>query len=334
MTTPVYVRRFMRVTQAIEVLSHYPDGRRLADLAAELDTSESELLEEILAYYAADATVDQLSGGYREPVIEFVADPRLVDSDEDDVDPADAPYVRLRDMRPEADVGTHFLSLGQLAQVSTAGRDLLTLDPTNTVLAEAVEALETTILAGLDPARDSWLATTAQQMRSAIDERRRVRIRYARKWEPGVVEHVIEPYRLVHTHRGWEVDAGVVGRDEYVPTFLLSGIRELDVLDETFERPTDVDERIERNRRKVAVTFVVPQGARWVVERHAESAEVLEEDEESVKLRANVLPPVQRRVGLVLLIAGTDAFVTEPADLLDAGRDLARELLAHHAPDG
>jgi hypothetical protein len=67
-----------------------------------------------------------------------------------------------------------------------------------------------------------------------------------------------------------------------------------------------------------------------IVERHAESAEVLDEDEESVKL----LPPVQRRAGLVLLIAGPDAFVTEPADLRDAGRDLARELLAHHAHEG
>jgi predicted DNA-binding transcriptional regulator YafY len=157
-----------------------------------------------------------------------------------------------------------------------------------------------------------------------------VHIRYARKWTPGVVEHVIKPYRLVHTHRGWEVDAGVAGRDEYVPTFLLSGIRELAVLDETFERPMDVDEQIERNRREVAVTFVVPQGARWAVERHAESAEVLEEDEESVRLRANVLRPVQHRVGLVLLDASPDAFVTEPADLRNAGRDLARELLAHH----
>ena len=83
----------------------------------------------------------------------------------------------------------------------------------------------------------------------------------------------------------------------------------------------------------MAVTVVVPQGARWVVERHAESAEVLQEDEESVKLRDNLLPPVQRRVGLVLLVAGPDAFRTEPADLRDAGRDLARELLAHHAPD-
>jgi hypothetical protein len=84
----------------------------------------------------------------------------------------------------------------------------------------------------------------------------------------------------------------------------------------------------------VAVTFVVPQGARWAVERHAEPAEVVQEDEEGVKLRANVLPPVQRRVGLVLLVAGPDAFVTEPADLRDAGCDLARELLAHHAPEG
>jgi hypothetical protein len=56
----------MRVTQAIEVLSHCPDGRRLADLATELDRTEGELREEILAYYAAVATVDQLGGGYRE----------------------------------------------------------------------------------------------------------------------------------------------------------------------------------------------------------------------------------------------------------------------------
>jgi len=43
---------------------------------------------------------------------------------------------------------------------------------------------------------------------------------------------------------------------------------------------------------------------------------------------------VRHRVGLVLLVAGPDAFVTEPADLRDAGRNLARELLAHHAPGG
>jgi hypothetical protein len=66
---------------------------------------------------ASSQHVDELGRGYREPVIEFVADPRLVDNDEDDdVDRADAPNVRLPDMRPEAEVGTHFLSLGQLAR--------------------------------------------------------------------------------------------------------------------------------------------------------------------------------------------------------------------------
>jgi hypothetical protein len=41
---------------------------------------------------------------------------------------------------------------------------MLTLDPDNTVLAEAVEALETAILATVDPDRCGWLAPTAQQI--------------------------------------------------------------------------------------------------------------------------------------------------------------------------
>jgi hypothetical protein len=41
--------------------------------------SLSSLREQLgpAACCSADATVDQLGGGYREPVIEFVADPRL-----------------------------------------------------------------------------------------------------------------------------------------------------------------------------------------------------------------------------------------------------------------
>ena len=36
----------------------------------------------------------------------------------------------------------------------------------------------------------------------------------------------IEPYRLVDTRGGWDVEARAVGRDVYVSTFLLFGIRE------------------------------------------------------------------------------------------------------------
>jgi proteasome accessory factor C len=63
---------------------------------------------------------------------------------------------------------------------------------------------------------------------------------------------------------------------------------------------------------------------------YVESAELLAEDEDSVKLRAHLLRPVKQRLGLLLIAAGPDAFVVSPRELSDAARDLARDLLAHH----
>jgi proteasome accessory factor C len=147
-----------------------------------------------------------------------------------------------------------------------------------------------------------------------------------------VVERVIEPYQVVHTRRGWEVDAAVVGEGA-VRTYLVSGIRTLDVLDETFTRPDDAAERVADNRRLQPVEVVVPQNARWAVELYAESAELLAEDEDSVKLRAQLLRPVEQRLGLLLMAAGSDAFVVSPPELTDAARELARDLLEHHTAD-
>jgi proteasome accessory factor C len=167
-------------------------------------------------------------------------------------------------------------------------------------------------------------------MRQAARDCRRVRIVYARAWHPGVVERVIGPYQVVHTRRGWEVDAAVAGRDGAVRTYLVSGIRQLEVLDERFLRPDDADERIAANRRLQAVEVVVPQSARWAVELYAESGQLLAEDEDSVKLRAHLLRPVEQRLGLLLIAAGPDAFVVSPTELADAARTLARDLLDHH----
>jgi len=70
--------------------------------------------------------------------------------------------------------------------------------------------------------------------------------------------------------------------------------------------------------------------ARWAVELYAESAALLAEDESSVTLRAQLLPPVEQRLGLLLLAAGAEALVVEPTDLIDARRAMARTLLEHH----
>lgn len=333
MTKPRYVSRFTRVTRAIPILAMHPGGLRLSELAAQLATSEEELREEIRAYYVADPPID-LVGGYREPVIEFVSGPSGGDEhlgEEELPDPASAAYVRLRDLRTGLDVGVKFLSLGELAVVSRAGHDLLAREPDNTVLEAALDKLENSILDGVDRGGPRWLGATARRLRQAVREQRRVTFVYSRAWLPGVVERVIEPYQVVHTRRGWEVDGGVVGsEDDGVRTYLVSGIRELDVLKETFERPPDVLERIEANRQLEAVDVVVPQHARWAVELYAESAELIAEDEDSVKLRAHLLPPVEQRLGLLLIAAGAEAFVVEPAQLGDAGRDVARTLLEHH----
>jgi predicted DNA-binding transcriptional regulator YafY len=329
MTAPKYVTRFARVARAIPILAVHPGGMRLADLAAQLGTTEAELREEIRAYYRADPPMDVV-GGFREPLIEFAAGPPGASEEDEYPDPASAAYVRLRDMRSGVDVGVKFLSLGELTVVSRTGHDLLTREPGNTVLEAALDKLQNSILDGFDTGGPRWLGDQARRLRQAVREQRRVRIVYARAWLPGVVERVIEPYQVVHTRRGWEVDAAVAGRDGGVRTYLVSGIRELDVLDESFGRPSDVAERIAANRRLQAVDVVVPHGARWAVELYAESAEVLAEDEESVTLRARLLRPVDQRLGLLLLAAGGDARVVDPPELAAAGRDLARTLLEHH----
>jgi proteasome accessory factor C len=67
-----------------------------------------------------------------------------------------------------------------------------------------------------------------------------------------------------------------------------------------------------------------------VVDRFSESVEVLGADEDMIRMRAHLLPPVEPRLGLLLLVAGPDTWVNTPTALRDAGTDLARDLLAHY----
>jgi predicted DNA-binding transcriptional regulator YafY len=198
------------------------------------------------------------------------------------------------------------------------------------VLRSALASFESSLWPVATPADAGLGADLAAELHRAAQERRRVRIVYARTWQPGTAERIVEPYRVLRTRRGWEVDAGPVDDAGRIRTYLVSGIGELSVLDEAFERPPDVDELIARQRASVTVELVVPQTGRWAVERFAESVALLADDEESVKVRAALLPPVEQRVGLILICAGPEAFVTAPRSMLDAGADLARRLLDHH----
>lgn len=330
----VYAQRLAALPRALGILELHPQGLPLADLAAELGVEAADLREVFLAYYLADL-VELDSFGL--PVVEFFsprADTRdeAEDTDSDDLD-AETSWVRVLTADPEHELGVDHLTAGQLAALYEAGVDLLALEPGNDVLRGAVEAFEAALEPADKPLASQWGAGTAQVLHRAAEEHRRVRITYVRQWSPGASPRVIEPYRLVRTRRGWEVDAGPADEVTPVRTYLVSGIVEQEVLDETFEPPADLDALLAANRAAETVELVVPQSARWAVERFAESVTVLADDEESVQLNADLLPPVASRVGLLLLCCGPDAFVMAPPTLLDAAETTARQLLDHHARD-
>jgi predicted DNA-binding transcriptional regulator YafY len=322
MTAPVarFAERVASLTRALTILEFHPAGLPLAQLAAELNTTTDSLRQTLLAYYVADVAEQ---ADFQLPVIEFVG------SDGDD-DPARAEVVRVVSPDPERELGVEHLSAEQLGALHSAGSDLLALEPENDVLRSALDAFETSLWPVEASDRPERGADLAAELNRAAQLHLRVRVVYARTWQPGTSARVVEPYRVLRTRRGWEVDAGPVDDAGRIRTFLVSGIREISVLDATFDRPVNVDALIATQRASVDVELVVPQTGRWAVERFAESVTLLADDEESVKVRAAFLPPVEQRVGLILISCGPEAFVTAPQDMLDAGANVARQLLEHH----
>jgi predicted DNA-binding transcriptional regulator YafY len=327
----VYAQRLAALPRALGILELHPQGLPLADLARELGVEPVDLREVFMAYYLADLV--ELDS-FALPVVEFFA-PGAEDSDgteDDDLDAADAEgqWVRVLAADPEHELGVDHLTAGQLAALYEAGVDLLALEPDNATLRGAVAAFESALEPADKPLASQWGAGTAQALHRAAEEHRQVRISYVRQWRPGASDRVIEPYRLVRTRRGWEVDAGPADEAAPVRTYLVSGIVEHEVLDATFVPPADLDALLAGNRAAERVELVVPQSSRWAVERFAESVTVLADDEESVSLQADLLPPVASRLGLLLLCCGPEAFVMAPKDLVDAGEVTARLLLEHH----
>jgi proteasome accessory factor C len=323
MAAPKYAQRFARLPHVFEVLAAHPDGMSVTDLAAQLGVPPAELREDLLAFYAADAGA-LLWGLSRPEVLEFVGT-------EGDDDPATADVVRIVDERPTEELGVEYVDAAELALVYTAARGLLDLEPDNADLEAAVGVLTETMLG--DPVRSRPPASWNRPLASfddAIDEHRKVRIIYSRTWREGVSERDIDPYRLVQTRRGWEVDAGPPDEQGRLRTFLVANIRKFEVLDETFSPPGDLERLLEEQRATTRVRVRIPHAARWAADFYAEQVTIVADDELTATLDLELLPPVPQRIGLLLLIAGQEARVLDPTALVAAGPELAAELLAHH----
>jgi proteasome accessory factor C len=328
MSAPKYVQRIARLPEVFELLAARPEGLPLSTLAERIGVPVDELREDLLAFYTADIN-PMLFGLSRPTVLEFFG----ADGD-DDVDPNEAERVRVVDERPADELGVEYLDASELGLIYSAAKALADLDPDDRALGDAIDTLTGTMLdAPLPPSQPRAWNAPLEPLERAIAEHRQVRILYSRAWTAGVGERVVEPYLLVKTRRGWEVDAGPPDEHGRIRTFLLPHIRECDVLDETFEPPADVAALLTRQRTTTRVRVRIPHAARWAADFYAERVEVVDDGEQSTTLDLHLLPPIEDRIGLLLLIAGEDAQVLEPSALIAAGPRLASELLAHHRTD-
>lgn len=324
-TTPKYVARIARLPRVFERLTRQPEGVSLESLAAEFDLTVAELREDLLAFYTADVGADWLLGLGRPEVLEFLGPDGLSE------DPGTAEVVRIVTERP-ADLGVEYVDAGELGLVYTAALALLDIEPDNADLGEAIDVLAETMFGEASGVPDvrAW-NRLLPALQKAQRDRKAVRIVYSRAWEHGVSEREIEPYRLVQTRRGWEVDAGPVDEKGLLRTYLLSNIRSVEPVERSFAVPDDLAARLAAQRRTTTVQVLLPQSARWVADFYAEKVTNVSDDEESVVVDLELLPPLDRRVGMLLLAAGPEAFVMHPRELETAGVVLAEELLFHHS---
>lgn len=327
MATPKYVERISRLPGVFEHLLAHPDGMPLRELAEDFRVDPDTLREDLLAFYSADVPSDLLLGLMRPGVLEFLG------PDGEDDDPAAAEIVKISDPRSIDELGVEHVDASELALIYTAATSLLDVEPDNDDLAAAIDALSETMLgeAAPDGAGPAPWNRLLEPVAEGQRRRLRVDIVYSRAWEVGVSERTIEPYRLVRTRRGWEVDAGPIDERGRMRTFLLSNIRDARVGDETFELPDDLERRLEEQRATTLVRVEIPQSARWAADMYAEQATVIDDRETTVELDLELLPPLEHRLGLLLLASGPEARVLEPAELADCHVTLARRLIEHHA---
>ncbi len=305
------------------LLEQHSGRLTLAHLAAALNTDADEIRRHVQAYADLDST--STLDAYLVDTAYLLVDP--ADPADEDAPPSDQDWVVLQ-------AGSaHILGIEQfdatvLGPLYQAAERLLLEEPGNEDLQDAAAILQQRFLPGVRRPRH-FKARLVADLSRAIQLCRRVRIVYSRAWNPGVTERIIEPYELNHSSRGAEVDAGPLDDNGDIRTFLVNRIREMEVLDDAFERPADASALSIAARELSPITGYVPHSGRWAVEKWSERFEVTKQDVDGLMFTAQVLPPVGWRCALMILMAGPEAMVNEE-DFSREAQALAERLLAHH----
>jgi proteasome accessory factor C len=320
------------ITEVVALLEELAQPLTIAELATALGLAEDDIRRQVVAY-DEELPVDLIGHAphlWIEPA-EFGEWPE-VGVEEQPHRPSPQDLVRIEGARYGREVlGVERFGAAVLAPLYEAANDLAAREPGNEVLAGAIQTLLVRFLPGMRPS-SRFKADLIGTLARAIGEERRVRIEYSRAWEPGVYSRVIEPYALVRTPRGAEVDAGPVQPDGSIRTYLIGRIRSVDALEEFFERPADADLRVAEQRSMTRVTGVAPSDRVWAMRRFADRFSERDRVGDEVAFEADYLPPVQWRVALALLVAGPTVRVADPGYHEEAA-DLARRLWDQHCLD-
>jgi proteasome accessory factor C len=161
-------------------------------------------------------------------------------------------------------------------------------------------------------------------LRSAVRERRKVRLCYRAGGSSESTTRVVAPHSLVFAEQAWYAVA--TGDDETMRFFRLDRVEEVTLLDEHFERDESIPSRLQETSRAFASAATKrmtvrysPRIARWVAEREGEP---LAEDG-SLTLEHQVADDswAVRHV----LQYGPDAELLEPAELRQKVRNALGE---------
>jgi proteasome accessory factor C len=312
------------ITEVVAMVEEMAQPLTLRELSEALSVPCGEIRRQVVAFDSGDDGIDY--DGTRPAV--FI-DPA---GDEwGDYGPSDDDRVKVVGAAMRERLGVERFDASVLAPLYQAAAALAEQEPQNTELASAAEGLLTQFLPGLRR-RDPFRAELIGQLGRAISENGRVRIRYSRAWKPGVFSRTVEPYRIVHTRRGAELDAGPPAADGTIRTYLVSRIYRVEVLDSTFVRPGDAEERCDAARVLTTVRGQVPIERLWVIERAAEETRTWNLEPGIVAFEADLLPPVAWRAGRMMAVAGAGARLEDPA-LAAGAAQIARELWDHHGLD-
>lgn len=327
------IARRLLIPEACDVLSRHNNRMAIGALAAALSAPVGELRRQVTAFGNADESSTIHEPGFDQFL--FIERPGSDDEDsyaddgaDDDPGDSDEDVVVLAgDL--EDFLGTERFDAQVLGPLYTAAEDLLAQEPDNEALASAATKLREQFLPGIKPRRHYGQATIAATA-EAIRLNRKMRIIYSRAWQPGVTERVIEPYRLVNTRRGYEIDAGPIDEAGNLRTFIISRIHDYEVLESEFDRPPNAAELSDAMRETVAVTGFVPQASRWAINKYAERVKWLDDSgDDDVVFVAHVLPPVSERVALMALVAGPGLALDDEQYEVARGQ-LARRLWDQH----